>query len=302
MARGHRAEKLDEVPLVVSKDFETLKKTKAAVAALRALKLGKELKRCKRRYKRAGRGKQRNRRWRHRLGPLIVYKEDKGIVRAARNLRGVDFCRVDQLNLLKLAPGGHIGRMVVWTEPAFRELNRIFGTTTEASKQKRGYRLPRSVVTNSDVSKVINSLSVQSSIRGKKQATHIPRKRNPLKRPGLYAKLNPAFAQEIKELMKKYPGSKTRTTVLIKPSAKKLRVKVAPTVEQRGQLRKYFNMVIGEKPFKSRQFLKLERIAVARAIAAAEADKKGATLKEQLALASKSAAAAEKGELEDVSD
>jgi large subunit ribosomal protein L4e len=291
MARGHRIQKLDEVPLVVSGDFESLKKTKAAVAALRALKLGSELKRCKRRYKRAGRGKQRNRRWRHRLGPLIVYKDDKGITRAARNIRGVDFCRVDQLNLLKLAPGGHIGRMIVWTAPAFRELNTIFGSATETSEQKKGYRLPRPMITNSDVSKVINSLSIQSSLRAKRRSVYVPKKRNPLKRPELYAKLNPAFAEEIKGLMEKYPGAKPRTTILLKPSMKKLKVRAKPTLEQRKELKKYFDMVIGEKPTKSRQLLKLERIAVRQAVAAAEAEKKGADLVEQLRIAAEAAAA-----------
>lgn len=47
----------------------------------------------------------RNRRFRHRLGPLIVYKNDEGVYKACRNIRGVDFCKVTQLNLLKLAPG-----------------------------------------------------------------------------------------------------------------------------------------------------------------------------------------------------
>ena len=30
--------------------------------------------------------------------------------------------QVDVLNLLKLAPGGHVGRFCIWTESAFKKL------------------------------------------------------------------------------------------------------------------------------------------------------------------------------------
>ena len=35
--------------------------------------------------------------------------------------------------VLQLAPGGHVGRFIVWTKSAFEKLDSIFGTTTEAS-------------------------------------------------------------------------------------------------------------------------------------------------------------------------
>lgn len=47
-----------------------------------------------------------------RRGPLIIYNEDHGIKQAFRNLPGVDLLSVDRLNLLKLCPGGHLGRYV----------------------------------------------------------------------------------------------------------------------------------------------------------------------------------------------
>jgi len=52
----------------------------------------------------------RNRRTVMRKGPLIIYNEDHGIKKAFRNLPGVDILSVDRLNLLKLCPGGHMGR------------------------------------------------------------------------------------------------------------------------------------------------------------------------------------------------
>ena len=54
---------------------------------------------------RRGKGKMRNRRYTTRKGPLVVYSEDSGIVRAFRNIPGVDVARVDRLNLLQVTAG-----------------------------------------------------------------------------------------------------------------------------------------------------------------------------------------------------
>merc|ERR1711990_853144 len=79
---------------------------------------------------RAGKGKMRNRRFVQRRGPLIIYGSDGGITRAFRNIPGVELASVDALNLLQLAPGGHVGRFCIWTEGAFKALDSIFGTQT----------------------------------------------------------------------------------------------------------------------------------------------------------------------------
>jgi hypothetical protein len=44
-----------------------------------------------------------------------------------RNLPGVEVSSVDRLNLLQLAPGGHMGRFVIFTKSAFDRLDKIFG-------------------------------------------------------------------------------------------------------------------------------------------------------------------------------
>jgi hypothetical protein len=43
---------------------------------------------------------------------------------------------VCRLNLLQLAPGGHLGRFVVWTQGAFEKLDTIYGTYTDKSQAK----------------------------------------------------------------------------------------------------------------------------------------------------------------------
>jgi len=282
MARGHRIQRVQEVPLVVESDFEKIKKTSACKLALEKLKIGPELNRCKSRYKRAGKGKARNRRFRHRVGPLIVYNSNKGIVQAARNIRGVDLCHVNKLNLLKLCPGGHVGRLIVWTEDAFRKLNAIFGTKTRASRIKGGFTVPRPLMTNSDLNRIINSQEVQVVLRSKKVVEKIPRKRNPLKRPRLYAKLNPLFEEEHKELLTKgkEPKKLPRTTELLKPQKKKQRVSITVTPDQRNKMKKYWELVIGESMFKTTERLAAEREAVKSKLAQLEKEKAGLDLLE----------------------
>jgi large subunit ribosomal protein L4e len=59
-------------------------------------------------------------------GPLIVVSEDNGIGNAARNLPGVEISSVAGLNAELLAPGAHPGRLVIWTEAAFGEIDEVW--------------------------------------------------------------------------------------------------------------------------------------------------------------------------------
>merc|ERR1719472_347183 len=120
-----------EGPLIVSSATEALAKTKAAVSMLKKLGAYADVNKVvASKTMRAGKGKLRNRRFVQRRGPLIVYEKDGGITRAFRNIPGVELADVKSLNLLQLAPGGHVGRFVIWTEGAYKSLDSIFGTAT----------------------------------------------------------------------------------------------------------------------------------------------------------------------------
>jgi len=163
LARGHRIEGVSEIPLVVSNDVEGVQKTKEAVAALQGLQAHADVTKVIASKKvRAGRGKSRNRAFRQRRGPLVIYNEDKGLVKAFRNIPGVETANVRSLNLLQLAPGGHLGRFVIWTEGAFAQLDEVFGTYDKPSALKSGYSLPINKVTQTDISSVINSAEIQA--------------------------------------------------------------------------------------------------------------------------------------------
>ena len=91
LARGHRIEKVQEIPLVIGNGVESLTKTKAAVSLLKAVEAFTDVEKVANSKKlRAGVGKLRNRRHRQRRGPLVIYGEDQGIVKAFRNIPGVE--------------------------------------------------------------------------------------------------------------------------------------------------------------------------------------------------------------------
>jgi large subunit ribosomal protein L4e len=196
MARGHRVENVKEIPIVISDEVTAITKTKQALTVLKALGLYDDVEKSKDSKKiRAGKGKARNRRYVLRRGPLVIYEESDGIDKAFRNIPGLEVTRVDSLNLLQLAPGGHVGRLILWTRTAFMKLDSLFGTYSTRSTLKTGYTLPRHIMSNADVSRVINSDEVQSVVRDPILfARPLPMKQNPLRNRAAMLRLNPYFA------------------------------------------------------------------------------------------------------------
>ncbi|XP_044472626.1 60S ribosomal protein L4-like isoform X1 [Mangifera indica] len=194
MARGHKIEKVPELPLVVSDSVEGVEKTSAALKVLKQIGAYDDADKAKDSQSiRPGKGKMRNRRYISRKGPLVVYStEGAKLVKAFRNIPGVDVVNVERLNLLKLAPGGHLGRFVIWTKSAIEKLDSIYGTFDKGSEKKKGYVLPRAKMVNADLARIINSDEVQSVVRPiKKEVKRAPMKKNPLKNLNTMLRLNP---------------------------------------------------------------------------------------------------------------
>jgi large subunit ribosomal protein L4e len=190
MARGHVIDEVPEVPLVLENAIESTKKTSvakdvlAAVGALDDVEKAGDSKKI-----RAGKGKMRNRRYVMRRGPLVIYKANDGVEQAFRNLPGVELCCVDRLNLLQLAPGGHMGRFCVWSQAALEELDTIYGDG--------GKRIPDAIMTNADLARLINSDEIQSVVNPAKPQpkTYAP-KLNPLRSLVALEKLDPFAASK----------------------------------------------------------------------------------------------------------
>jgi len=193
MSKGHMIQDVPEFPLVVSDKVQELNKTKQAVQFLRKIKAWNDIEKVyKSKRFRAGKGKMRNRRRIQRLGPVIVYGQDSGLTRAFRNIPGIETINVEKLNLLRLAPGGHVGRFVIWTESAFRKLDELYGTWKRESKMKRHYNLPQPKMSNTDLSRLLKSDEIQKAIRPR--VTRVQRrtvKKNPLVNTAMMKKLNP---------------------------------------------------------------------------------------------------------------
>jgi large subunit ribosomal protein L4e len=166
MARGHKIGDLPEIPLVLDDSFEFVSNTARALTTVFAVGCSSEIKRSSASPSiRKGRGKMRNRRFVSCKGPMVVHAGDYGITRAFRNLPGVDVSTVKNLGVLQLAPGGHLGRLLLWTKPAIESLNDIFGSFETCSKVKKRFVLPSACMTNSALSRLINSDEIQSSVR-----------------------------------------------------------------------------------------------------------------------------------------
>jgi large subunit ribosomal protein L4e len=154
-ARGHRIRNVPELPLVVQDAVQGIQKTKDAVSFLKAVKAYADVEKVRNgKHVRAGKGKARNRRYVNRKGPLLIVDQDEGGRRAFRNIPGVDVCPVSALNLLQLAPGGHMGRFVIFSESAFKKIDSIYLRNA-----------PRSVVKNTNITRVIRSKEIAAVTR-----------------------------------------------------------------------------------------------------------------------------------------
>lgn len=121
--RGHLLNEI-ELPLIIEDKFETLNKTKQIEEALKKIGLNNELSRTDKISIRAGKGKTRDRKYHKRKGPLVVVVDEKNVKNAAENIRGIDVCKVNNLNAELLAPGIHAGRLTIWTKGAIEKMEK----------------------------------------------------------------------------------------------------------------------------------------------------------------------------------
>merc|ERR1712116_52117 len=196
MSKGHLINNVPEMPLVVSDKVQEFSKTKEAVALMRRLRAWSDVQKVyKTRRFRAGKGKMRNRRRTAKLGPLVVYGKDQGLTKAFRNIPGVSLCSVNKLNILKLAPGGHVGRFVIWTESAFKKLDGLYGTWRKPSASKAGWNLPQPKMANTDLSALLKSEAIRAVLRApNRKVSRAVVRTNPLKNIRSMLQLNPYAA------------------------------------------------------------------------------------------------------------
>ena len=125
-ARGHRLP--ENFPFVFDNKFEAMKKTVDVKKALKIMGLKDELVRAEVKNVRAGKGKLRGRKYKRRVGPLVVVGDKCDLLKAAKNIPGVDVVKVNEVNALMLAPGCNPGRLTIFTVSALEnmEKNKLF--------------------------------------------------------------------------------------------------------------------------------------------------------------------------------
>jgi large subunit ribosomal protein L4e len=118
--RGHRFD-AEELPVVVSDEFEELVKTRDVVSFLEAVGLDDDIERADEgKSVRSGRGTTRGRKYQEPKSILFVTTGEPS--KAARNLAGADVATAANVSAEDLAPGAHPGRLTVWTESAVEEV------------------------------------------------------------------------------------------------------------------------------------------------------------------------------------
>ena len=126
--RGHRFSENLPLPLIVEDSLLGLAKTTEVESVFKTLGVWDDVLRAKVRKVRAGKGKMRGRRYKTKKSLLIVIGHEdvqtgeQPILKAAKNLPGVDIAYASELNAELLAPGTHPGRLTIWTESSLAHL------------------------------------------------------------------------------------------------------------------------------------------------------------------------------------
>ncbi len=123
--RGHKTQMS---PIIFTESIEEIGKTKNVLKILAKL-IPNELERCAVKKVRAGKGKMRGRRYKKRKGPLVIVSKECSLVKAAKNISGVDVVTAGSMTVEALAPGTHAGRLVIITKPAIQKIDEIYGET-----------------------------------------------------------------------------------------------------------------------------------------------------------------------------
>ncbi|MEM0364342.1 MAG: 50S ribosomal protein L4 [Candidatus Nitrosocaldus sp.] len=131
-ARGHRIPDDIELPLVVTDDIESISKSKDLLKVLNALRLSDDLERARASIrKRSGKARMRGRKQYIAKSALIIVKSADSIAKAAGSIPGVEVVPVSRLSVLHLAPGGHAGRLCIWSKGALESIRDMSNNAIE---------------------------------------------------------------------------------------------------------------------------------------------------------------------------
>lgn len=120
--RGHKVP--DNYPLLIESKIESISKTKELKKIFEMIGLKAELERASKKKVRAGKGKSRGRKYKKRVGPLLVVSKECKLEKSAKNIPGVQIVQVNKVNAELLAPGTIPGRLTLFTDAALDKLEK----------------------------------------------------------------------------------------------------------------------------------------------------------------------------------
>ncbi len=130
-ARGHKVDKIESFPIVVSDEIENISKAKEMVKILESLKLKDDISRLENRRKRTGKSALRGRGKKIGKSVLFVTSSPQKLSKACGSFPGVHATSAKNLSVLDLAPGANPIRLTVYSKNAIEEIAKIKSTHLE---------------------------------------------------------------------------------------------------------------------------------------------------------------------------
>ena len=130
-SRGHRVDKIDTFPIIVSNDIESVSSASEMKGVLESLKLTADIDRLIARKARTGKSALRGRGKKVGKSVLFVTRDSAKISKACGSFPGVEAADVKNISVLDLAPGSEPARLVVYSKNAIEDIARIKSTHME---------------------------------------------------------------------------------------------------------------------------------------------------------------------------
>tara|TARA_B110000014_G_scaffold254208_1_gene234524 strand:+ start:804 stop:1616 length:813 start_codon:yes stop_codon:yes gene_type:complete len=125
LQRGHKIDKINSFPFVISDEIESITQTSKLIKILEDLNLIQDVKRLENRKRRSGKVVLRGRTKKTGKSVLFVLDNSKNVKKACHSIPGVDSCSVKDLSVLELAPGSDLIRLTVYSKKAIDEISKI---------------------------------------------------------------------------------------------------------------------------------------------------------------------------------
>ena len=124
------------LPIIMTDEIETIKRAKDVMTMLKGINLAAYVDEGREPHIRKGvRRSTRIRIYRKKL--LLVVGKDSDIMKAARNIPGIDICDVSKIRVNLLAPGGVPGRVTVWDESAVSNISKAIENIKRVERWQR---------------------------------------------------------------------------------------------------------------------------------------------------------------------